>query len=289
MRVPQDTPMDTKVQCPVCEKSFKAKLALSDDAPIAKTLDAAENEFQPATSETPIKPNVPASGRLKPSGTLPKSARVLKKRRSRKEVVTKGEQAKADSVKPDQPSVEIHAASSEGLAFPSNDPETGGITAGEPQSSQRTSDSSSERGAAKDSVLSGGSRRTDEVGQTERRRSRSSRAIRSGRKDSWNQIGVDGLPLSRSKSDTKPLEEHDGGEGGWREVALIAIGGAISLPVTQLCLWWMVGVDPLQLGPSISRVLPQVVPVAFQSTESRLSSTDNPDVSDPGTTDTDTP
>ena len=116
--------------------------------------------------------------------------------------------------------------------------------------------------------------------------SRSSSGDRSKRLESdrgWNNIGVDGRPIKKSRRPLKELEDHDGGEGSWRELVMIMLGGIISLPITQICVWWLADVDPLALGPPTSRVVPQVVPARFRDVEveSMMQQVEDEDASQP--------
>ncbi len=54
------------------------------------------------------------------------------------------------------------------------------------------------------------------------------------------------------------------------EIAKVVAGGLLALPLAQLILWWLPGKwqrDPLQIGPSVGRVVPWVVPENFRSAE----------------------
>ena len=42
------------------------------------------------------------------------------------------------------------------------------------------------------------------------------------------------------------------------------IGALLALPVAQLLIWWVFGKDPLNLGPTVSGVIPAVVPADLQ-------------------------
>lgn len=48
------------------------------------------------------------------------------------------------------------------------------------------------------------------------------------------------------------------------EIAKIVLGAALALPVAQLLVWWFAGTDPLNLGPTVSQIVPFVVPAEFQ-------------------------
>lgn len=46
----------------------------------------------------------------------------------------------------------------------------------------------------------------------------------------------------------------------WIEIGKVVLGGLLALPVAQLIIWWVLAVDPLQLAPSVAKVVPFVVP-----------------------------
>jgi phage FluMu protein Com len=92
-------------------------------------------------------------------------------------------------------------------------------------------------------------------------RSRSEhRSSRSSRHTSWNDIGVDGLPIATE--DSSDSTELDSGTGGTRirDVIGLFTGLACSVLLTQVSLWWLVGIDPLGLGPTIADWAPSIVP-----------------------------
>lgn len=47
-------------------------------------------------------------------------------------------------------------------------------------------------------------------------------------------------------------------------VIAVVMGGLMALPVTQLILWWGLGLDPLKIGRAMPQSLKGVVPVKFQ-------------------------
>jgi len=119
-----------------------------------------------------------------------------------------------------------------------------------------SNDSSSEETGSRDS--------SSHRSRSSRPRSRRSKSISNEFEadGGWNNIGVDGLPINRRSERLKPVEEES--QTGVKELALILVGGLISLPMTQLCLWWFVGIDPLGLAPRVFEVVPQVVPMKMQ-------------------------
>lgn len=135
--------------------------------------------------------------------------------------------------------------------------------------SRKSSDRESRSGSGGSSRSS--SRRSSSEGSGSRRSRRSSSSSRSrsvrglaGQRqkgdDGWNEIGVDGLPVNPRPVLTGEPEVYS----TWREVVVILLGGLVSLPITQLCLWWLVGIDPLGLAPQVSELVPQVVPAQMK-------------------------
>lgn len=61
---------------------------------------------------------------------------------------------------------------------------------------------------------------------------------------------------SRSKHKRRPSRKAQ----QWIEIAKIAIGALLALPVAQLIIWWGLSVDPLKLAPTIAKSIPFVVP-----------------------------
>ncbi len=51
---------------------------------------------------------------------------------------------------------------------------------------------------------------------------------------------------------------------GIGQVIGVICGGALALPLAQICLWWIFAEDPVELGPSISQYVPIVVPQQFR-------------------------
>lgn len=48
------------------------------------------------------------------------------------------------------------------------------------------------------------------------------------------------------------------------EIAKVVAGALLALPVSQLIIWWGLGLDPFGIGPSVGRVAPFVVPAKLQ-------------------------
>lgn len=48
------------------------------------------------------------------------------------------------------------------------------------------------------------------------------------------------------------------------QVLGVVLGGLASIPLAQLCLWWIFGTDPIDMGPSVSQYVPFVVPAKFR-------------------------
>ena len=51
------------------------------------------------------------------------------------------------------------------------------------------------------------------------------------------------------------------------EFVKIVVGGLLALPVAQLIIWWVIGMDPLQLAPTVSKFVPFAVPTKFRVVE----------------------
>lgn len=59
------------------------------------------------------------------------------------------------------------------------------------------------------------------------------------------------------KRDARPKNQ-------WVEMAKVAIGGLMALPVAQVIIWWLIGMDPLNIAPAVARWVPFVVPAKLQ-------------------------
>jgi hypothetical protein len=92
-----------------------------------------------------------------------------------------------------------------------------------------------------------------------RPRSRAAR-VGSSRGSGWNEIGVDGLPIRGTEEFA--LHDSNGDAAPPSTLDLVGWMGALAVSVllTQLSLWWLVGVDPLGLAPVVSPWLPIAVP-----------------------------
>lgn len=98
-----------------------------------------------------------------------------------------------------------------------------------------------------------------ESSRSRRRRSSSSR--RPAGELSWNEIGVDGLPIKRNKTLEPAADEEVSTEGTrLRDVTGLLLAFGLSLLLTQLGLWWVAGIDPLGFGPTVAGWFPQAVP-----------------------------
>ena len=51
------------------------------------------------------------------------------------------------------------------------------------------------------------------------------------------------------------------------EVAKIAMGALLALPVAQIIIWWGLGSDPIQIAPSVGKVAPFLVPQKLRELE----------------------
>lgn len=63
----------------------------------------------------------------------------------------------------------------------------------------------------------------------------------------------------RSSRSRKPQQQ----DAGAVEFVKVIMGALMAPPVAQLVIWWGLGLDPLGLGPSVSKFLPPVVPEKF--------------------------
>lgn len=73
-------------------------------------------------------------------------------------------------------------------------------------------------------------------------------------------------PRRRSSNRRRRADNQFASRGRY-EILKVVLGAVLAIPVAQLMIWWWVSVDPLNLGPAVSRVLPAVVPAKFRSEE----------------------
>ncbi len=71
-------------------------------------------------------------------------------------------------------------------------------------------------------------------------------------------------PAPRRPRSPKPSSSSSSSSSGGLEMTKVILGAALALPVAQLLIWWFAGTDPLNLGPTVSRIMPFVVPSEFQ-------------------------
>ena len=74
---------------------------------------------------------------------------------------------------------------------------------------------------------------------------------------------------SRRRSSSRSPNKADSGFG---EVVKIIFGAMMAPPVAQLVIWWVLGLDPLGLGPATSKFVPPLVPAKFHAEETEESS-----------------
>ena len=67
---------------------------------------------------------------------------------------------------------------------------------------------------------------------------------------------------SRSSSSRRTSQKADSRFG---EVVKIIFGAMMAPPVAQLVIWWVLGLDPLGLGPATSKFVPPLVPAKFHA------------------------
>lgn len=94
--------------------------------------------------------------------------------------------------------------------------------------------------------------------RSQRRRSSSRSARRSSSERSWNEIGVDGLPIQESGESQN--EDITSVETRPQDVLLLLLAFTFSLLLTQAGLWWVAGVDPFGIAPWVSSWAPWLVP-----------------------------
>ncbi len=63
----------------------------------------------------------------------------------------------------------------------------------------------------------------------------------------------------------KPRVRKSDGGGLWSVIQVILGGGAAAIPVTLLLLWYVVGKDVMDAGPTVARYAPWIVPKKFRS------------------------
>ena len=51
------------------------------------------------------------------------------------------------------------------------------------------------------------------------------------------------------------------------ELMMVILGGCMSIPVAQLMVWWILGLDPLGVAADVARVIPIVVPSDLRESE----------------------
>jgi hypothetical protein len=64
----------------------------------------------------------------------------------------------------------------------------------------------------------------------------------------------------KAASRTKQMRRPSRKSQQWMEIAKIAFGAFLALPVAQLIIWWGLSVDPLKLAPTVAKAIPFLVP-----------------------------
>ena len=77
--------------------------------------------------------------------------------------------------------------------------------------------------------------------------------------------GSDRARSDRRKRSEKKRKKAFSKSNPFRETILFVVGGLMALPVGQLIIWWAIGKDPLNLGPSVSSVAGFIVPEKFHA------------------------
>ena len=74
-------------------------------------------------------------------------------------------------------------------------------------------------------------------------------------------------PLTSATSGTsggvKKQRARRGDKGGLWSIIQVVLGGAAAIPVTLLLLWWVVGKDIMNAGPTVAQYAPWIVPKKF--------------------------
>lgn len=121
-------------------------------------------------------------------------------------------------------------------------------------------------------LSNGAKRRSSRSRSSDSSQSRtSSRSSSSGESSSRSSSRSSGRSSSRSRS-IAPKEQNMG-----FEIFKIVLGALMAPPVAQLVIWWGLGLDPLNFGPTVSKAVPQIVPSKFHDpqAEEDLGSSDS--------------
>lgn len=81
---------------------------------------------------------------------------------------------------------------------------------------------------------------------------------------------------SRGRRKSKSSRE----SGGGFEFAKVILGALLAPPVAQLVIWWGLTLDPLNLGPAVSKIVPAIVPAEFHAIAEEKKDSDSDTVSD---------
>ena len=73
---------------------------------------------------------------------------------------------------------------------------------------------------------------------------------------------------SRSSSSRSRRPAPEKPDSGLVEGIKILLGALLAPPVAQLVIWWVLGLDPLGMGPTVSKFVPMVVPAKFHAESS---------------------
>ncbi len=109
-----------------------------------------------------------------------------------------------------------------------------------------------------------------------RRKSRSRGRHAGAGKSRSDGSGGTGGASSKKSSRSRNRESHSWAEVGKRDsgpknpvvegLKLVA-GGLLALPVAQFIIWWLIGLDPLNLAPSVGRAVPFIVPASLRAAD----------------------
>lgn len=73
---------------------------------------------------------------------------------------------------------------------------------------------------------------------------------------------------SSGRASTSRGSSSQSGSNGILEVVKIGMGGLLAIPIAYLLVFWVFQKDPLHIGPSVSGVVPFLVPAEFHAVDS---------------------
>ena len=118
---------------------------------------------------------------------------------------------------------------------------------------RRSSSSSESKSSSSDKIVVKDTENSERKASSKSSRSSSGSSGSSSRSSSSSRRSS-----SRRKTPAKP-------DSGLVEGIKILFGALLAPPVAQLVIWWVLGLDPLGLGPTVSKFVPAVVPAKFRA------------------------